>query len=71
MLIGVVIPVFNEEVRLRDSLEQVGAYMGQLEGSPAYEIVISDDGSTDRSVAIAEDMSNRVPIRLLKAGGAR
>jgi dolichol-phosphate mannosyltransferase len=46
----VVVPVLDEEDNLPDLHDRVAA---ALEGTP-YELVLVDDGSTDRSVAIAE-----------------
>jgi glycosyltransferase involved in cell wall biosynthesis len=66
-VLSVVIPVFNEEARLRETLAAVGRHLTQLCAERAiggFEIVVSDDGSRDRSVAIAEESSRDLPIRL-------
>ena len=66
-MLSVVIPVFNEEVRLRETLAAVGRHLSQLSVERAtggFEIVVSDDGSRDRSVAIAEEAARDLPIRL-------
>jgi dolichyl-phosphate beta-glucosyltransferase len=61
---SVVIPAFNEELRLPGTLRQTVEY---LESQPySSEIVVADDGSTDgtRDVALGQ-VSSVVPIRLV------
>ena len=64
--LSLIVPVYNEAMRLRASLGEMGAYLERL--PYACEIVISDDGSTDDSLAIAEEVaaSQSVPIRLFR-----
>jgi glycosyltransferase involved in cell wall biosynthesis len=56
-MISFVVPVLNEE----DSLEALHASIVQAaeEQSPGYEIIFVDDGSTDRSPSILEDLHRR------------
>jgi dolichyl-phosphate beta-glucosyltransferase len=67
-VLSVVIPVFNEESGLRDTLAAVGRHLATLRpGRPDdHEILVSDDGSLDRSVAIAGEMARELPIRVLQ-----
>jgi cellulose synthase (UDP-forming) len=60
----VVIPTYNEEHRLEESLERVTAY---LSSRPYHwELVISDDGSEDRTLLIAHTFAEQWPqIRVL------
>ncbi len=52
--LSIVIPAFNEEARLEESLRQV---IGFCDGvGQSTEIVVVDDGSTDRTVEIVEDL---------------
>lgn len=69
-MLSVVIPVFNEESGLRDTLAVVGRHLATLRPGD-HEIVVSDDGSRDGSAAIAEEMARSLPIRVLKGGSNR
>src|SRR4051795_5122495 len=57
--IAVVIPVYNGERFLRDAIESVLA-----QSLPAAEVVVVDDGSSDRSAAVAEGFGP--PVRVLR-----
>lgn len=57
--ISIVIPVFNEERRLPHTLERIIAY---CEAQPYdYEVLVVDDGSEDRTVAVAEAIAANHP----------
>lgn len=62
--LSVVIPAYNEETRLGDSLVKVINFLRRQPFSS--EIVIVDDGSTDRTVAIACDRLGDFPHTILK-----
>ena len=49
MQMSVVIPAFNEARRLPPTLETVRAYLA--ENYSSWEILVSDDGSTDSASA--------------------
>lgn len=53
--LSVVVPAFNEEKRIHDSLLRLAAYLETLPG-PA-EVIVVDDGSTDRTAAIVLEFS--------------
>ena len=66
-LVSVVIPVRNAEATLLDALQSV-----TQQGYRPLELLICDDGSTDRSVSIAETFlatAAGITGRLLPAGG--
>ena len=48
-----VIPVFNEEIRLYKSLENICSYFKQSEFD--YEIIVVDDGSVDSTVKLTKE----------------
>jgi glycosyltransferase involved in cell wall biosynthesis len=57
--LSIVIPAYNEERRLTSTL---AAVLGYLARQPyTYEVIVSDDGSTDRTVAIVEDLAKTHP----------
>ena len=50
LFLSVVIPTFNEETRIADSLSRVIEYLQGQDYS--WEVVVADDGSTDRTVGL-------------------
>jgi len=69
MKLSVVIPVYNEEGILAASLADLRERLDETGWS--YEILIAENGSSDRTVAIATQLSHKHPeIRLLSLGEA-
>jgi dolichyl-phosphate beta-glucosyltransferase len=69
--ISIIIPAYNEQVRLPDTLRRVAEY---LQGSDwtFHEIVVVDDGSTDATAAAAEQFARCHPcVRVLRNQGNR
>ncbi len=65
--LSIVIPAYNEEKRLPKTLERMLPYLRTL--GYGFEIVISDDGSKDKTVALVREMTQKNPeIRLLSDG---
>lgn len=63
--LSVVIPVFNEEERIIDTITQLDTYL-QLQGMN-YEVIISDDGSHDESPELVrERFAGRASVRLIR-----
>ena len=62
--LSVVIPAFNEEVRLPPTLRTIEDYLGRQEYS--WELVVVDDGSRDRTAAVAEESFSTPRSRLLR-----
>jgi dolichyl-phosphate beta-glucosyltransferase len=69
-VLSVVIPVFNEEKGLAATLDAVAALLARI-APEGHEIVVSDDGSRDRSAAIAETAARRFPISVLRSPANR
>ncbi len=63
-LVSVVVPVFNEEATLASVLDRL------LRLDMRSEIIVSDDGSTDQSTAIAREYADR-GVRLVEAPANR
>jgi dolichyl-phosphate beta-glucosyltransferase len=62
--LSIIIPAFNEELRLPKTLEKVADYLSARPLSA--EVLIVDDGSVDRTRAVVEEHQSRMPgLRLL------
>jgi len=60
-LVSVVIPAFNEERRLPQCIQRIReACSASSEVAAAYEIIVCDNNSTDRTAAVAERFGCRV-----------
>lgn len=58
--LSVIVPAYNEEQRLPDSLTKIVDY---LEKQPyTKEVIVVENGSVDRTLEIAEDFSARYPF---------
>lgn len=53
--VSIVVPVFNEEDCLRGLLAEIGAALAAVPGG--YEVLLIDDGSTDRTPAVIRELS--------------
>ncbi|WP_227762450.1 dolichyl-phosphate beta-glucosyltransferase [Zhaonella formicivorans] len=57
LFLSVIIPAYNEEKRLPGTLERIHQYL-QKKGF-AYEIIVVDDGSRDKTVWVAEEFKKK------------
>lgn len=63
--LSIVVPAYNEERRLPDTLAEILAFLDRQAYSS--EVVVADDGSTDGTAALVERMAARHPrLRLLR-----
>lgn len=63
--LSLIIPAFNEEKRIVSSLRQIHSFFKSKDYK--YEVIVSDDGSTDSTVSIVEDFMKDWPqLRVLK-----
>lgn len=60
--VRIVLPAYNEEANLGKLLAQVKLFMEEERIN--YEVIVVDDGSSDRTAAIANDFASSMPIRL-------
>ncbi|MFQ5503950.1 MAG: dolichyl-phosphate beta-glucosyltransferase [Planctomycetota bacterium] len=68
--LSVVIPAYNEEARLGPTLSRIIQYLESA--TPAYEILVVDDGSSDRTVQVAEEAARDCSkLRVLQLGRNR
>ncbi|MCW2846795.1 MAG: sugar translocase [Marmoricola sp.] len=72
-VLDVVIPVFNEEVQLADSVERVVAHLHTMPWS--FRVTIADNASTDQTALIARRLSHTHPevtvVHLAEKGRGR
>lgn len=66
--VSVVIPVFNEEESLRPLFERLVATLDRA--APSFEVVFTDDGSRDRSLAILLELKATRPdqVKIVEFG---
>lgn len=62
-LVSICVPTFNGEAYLAEALASIEAQV-----YPSVEVIVSDDGSSDRTLELAEDFSGRtrLPCRILR-----
>ena len=64
MYLSIIIPAYNEEARIQATLESVSLYMSKQNYD--YEIIVVNDGSTDRTVDVVENVITQTPhVRLI------
>lgn len=75
--LSIIVPVFNEEVRIKKNLEKIYTYFSGQKYS--WEMLIVDDGSVDKTPRIIKDFARRrggvrvfrLPINQGKGGAVR
>src|SRR5271170_4820095 len=68
--LSIVIPSYNEELRLPATLEQIAAFLPSLGGDT--EILVVDDGSKDRTAEVAESFRDKFSnLRVISNGENR
>lgn len=66
--LSLIIPAYNEEHRLPDSLEQVFSFL--ITQSYNSEVLVVENGSSDRTLAVANEYAKRYPqLRVLQTDG--
>ncbi|PWT85019.1 MAG: glycosyl transferase [Proteobacteria bacterium] len=65
--LSIVIPSFNEELRLPASLEKIAAFL-HSSGRNA-EVIVVDDGSRDRTAEVAESFRGKIPTLRVVSNG--
>ena len=65
--LSIIIPSYNEELRLPATLDRIAAYLQTYPG--AAEVLVVDDGSKDRTAAVAESCRGKIPsLRVVSNG---
>ena len=63
-MIFIFLPAYNEEVALPRLLKKFNDVLKNE--SEGYKIIIQDDGSSDHTVAVAEELAGQYPITVLR-----
>ncbi len=64
MYLSVIIPAYNEDKRLPKTLEEIDRYLRRKEYD--YEIIVVNDGSTDRTAEVVESLKSKIAnLRLI------
>jgi dolichyl-phosphate beta-glucosyltransferase len=65
--LSIIIPAYNEELRLPATLEYISAFLPVLGGET--EVIVVDDGSKDQTIAVAESFHSKIPnLRVVPNG---
>lgn len=68
--LSVVVPAYNEEARVGPTVRRIIEYCREAE--PEYELLIVDDGSSDRTAAVAREAAAGDPrVQLIELGSNR
>jgi len=63
--LSIIVPSFNEELRLPTTLASISAYIRTQH--PATEVIVVDDGSSDRTYDVAQSFHREIPqLRVLR-----
>jgi glycosyltransferase involved in cell wall biosynthesis len=65
--LSIIIPSYNEELRLPATLEKIAAYVERNERKT--EVIVVDDGSTDRTLEVAGSFLAKIPLLRVVANG--
>ena len=65
--LSIIIPAFNEERRLPESLERIQDYLAAR--ALRAEVIVVDDGSTDATARVVTDTAERYPLVRLVSNG--
>ena len=71
--LSIIIPAYNEEQRLPRTLARIREYFGESHIAPEdLEIIVVDDGSTDKTLQIARALTDEIPqLRCISNPGNR
>lgn len=65
--LSVVLPAYNEEAMIGQTLKEVCDYLRGIEDRYEWEVVVVDDGSRDKTASIVEELAREEPkVRLLR-----
>lgn len=64
--LSIVVPAYNEEVRLPPMLEECLEYLKKRPSSFKYEIIVVSDGSSDKTVPVAREYSKKYGTEVVR-----
>jgi dolichyl-phosphate beta-glucosyltransferase len=68
--LSIIIPSYNEELRLPATLKQIAAYLRS--SNRDAEVIVVDDGSKDKTIAVGESFRDEIPnLRVITNGQNR
>jgi dolichyl-phosphate beta-glucosyltransferase len=68
--LSIIIPSYNEELRLPATLRQIADYIRSA--NRTVEVIVVDDGSRDKTIAVAEQFKSEIPnLRVVSNGENR
>ncbi len=68
--LSIIVPAYNEELRLPPTLEKIAAYIHAANHS--VEVIVVDDGSKDNTISVAESFRGLIPtLRVVSNGKNR
>src|SRR4051794_7626470 len=59
--LSIVIPVYNEEGIIHSAIVDLVSRLDEAPELGPYEILVAENGSRDRTIAIAEELATRYP----------
>ncbi len=62
--LDIVIPCLNEEAQLPSTIEKLRAFCAQHMAGYRWRVLVADNGSKDRTFAIAQDFERRFPLEV-------
>jgi len=65
--LSIIIPSYNEELRLPATLERIAAYLSASKHTA--EVLVVDDGSKDRTAQVAESFRDKIPTLRVVSNG--
>ncbi len=60
-LVSIIIPAFNEEENLTESVAQISRHLADLQGTYSFELIFVNDGSSDKTLSLLRQLHQKQP----------